>query len=68
MDGVAELVEAGDPDALARKIEELREQPDKLKDLASKGKEFAEANLSPEVGRKKYLDWVEELISLGKNR
>ena len=68
LDGVAELVEAGDPVALARKIEELSEQPDKLKNLARKGKEFAEANLSPEVGRKKYLDWVEELISLGKNR
>ena len=68
LEGVAELVEAGDPVALARKIEELSEQPDKLKDLARKGKEFAEANLSPEVGRKKYLDWVEELISMGKNR
>jgi len=68
LDGVAELVEAGDPVALARKIEELSEQPDKLKNLARKGKEFAEANLSPEVGRKKYLDWVEELISMGKNR
>jgi len=68
LDGVAELVEAGDPIALARKIEELSRQPEKLKDLALRGKVFAEENLSAEVGRKKYLDWVEELISLGKNR
>ena len=68
LNGVADLVEAGDPVALARKIEELSGQPAKLNALARKGKEFAEANLSPEVGRKKYLDWVEELISLGKNR
>ena len=68
LDGVAELVEAGDPVVLARKIEELSGQPDKLNALARKGKEFAEANLSPDVGRKKYLDWVEDLISLGKNR
>ena len=68
LNGVADLVEAGDPVALARKIEELNGQPAKLNALARKGKEFAEVNLSPEVGRKKYLDWVEELISLGKNR
>lgn len=60
--GVAELVEAGDPVALARSIEELSEQPEKLADLAKRGRIFADANLDPEVGRKKYLDWVEKLI------
>jgi colanic acid biosynthesis glycosyl transferase WcaI len=68
LDGVAELVEAGDPFSLARKIEELSKQPEKLADLAQRGREFAEANLSPEVGRKKYLEWVEGLIAQGKNR
>ena len=63
LDGVAELVEAGDPVALARKIEELSGQPQKLGDLARRGRAFADANLSPEVGRKKYLDWVEGLIA-----
>lgn len=63
LDGVAELVEAGNPVALARKIEELSGQPEKLDDLARRGREFADANLSPEVGRKKYLDWVEGLIA-----
>lgn len=62
LDGVAELVEAGDPVALARVIEEMSRQPEKLDDLARRGKVFADANLSPEVGRKKYLNWVEELI------
>ncbi len=63
LDGVADLVEAGDPVALARKIEELSRQPEKLDELARVGREFADANLSPEVGRKKYLDWVEGLIA-----
>ena len=62
LDGVAELVEAGDPVALARAIEELSKQPEKLADLAGQGRVFADANLDPEVGRKKYLDWVQKLI------
>ncbi|CAN2212646.1 RfaG Glycosyltransferase [Candidatus Nanopelagicaceae bacterium] len=62
LDGVAELVEAGDPVALARAIEELSKQPEKLADLARRGRVFADANLDPEVGRKKYLDWVQKLI------
>ncbi|MBV5279899.1 MAG: glycosyltransferase family 4 protein, partial [Actinobacteria bacterium] len=59
LDGVAELVEAADPVALARAIEELSKQPEKLADLAGRGRVFADANLDPEVGRKKYLDWVQ---------
>ena len=62
LEGVAELVEAGDPVALARAIEELSKQPEKLADLAGRGRVFADANLDPEVGRKKYLDWVQKLI------
>jgi len=62
LDGVAELVDAGDPVALARAIEELSKQPEKLADLAGQGRVFADANLDPEVGRKKYLDWVQKLI------
>jgi glycosyltransferase involved in cell wall biosynthesis len=68
LDGMAELVEAGDPVALANKMEELSRQPEKLAELARRGREFAGANLSPEAGRKKYLDWVAGLIAQGKNR
>jgi colanic acid biosynthesis glycosyl transferase WcaI len=68
LDGVAELVEAGDPIALAGAIEELSKQPEKLTELAKRGREFADAHLSPEVGRAKYLEWVQSLIALGKNR
>lgn len=63
LDGIAELVEAGDPAALARKIEELSGRPERLSELARLGREFADANLSPEVGRRKYLDWVKGLIA-----
>lgn len=67
LDGVAELVDAGDPLALARKIEELSNRPGKLAELASKGKALAVANLSADIGRKKYVDWVEGLIKRKSN-
>jgi glycosyltransferase involved in cell wall biosynthesis len=62
LDGVAELVEAGDPKALASKIEELSSNQSRLDELARLGSAFAVKHLDPEVGRKKYLDWVEKLI------
>jgi colanic acid biosynthesis glycosyl transferase WcaI len=62
LDGVAELVEAGNPSALASKIEELSGNQSRLDELAKLGLEFAVKNLDPTVGRAKYLDWVEKLI------
>jgi glycosyltransferase involved in cell wall biosynthesis len=60
--GVAELVEAGDPKALASKIEELSRNQSRLDELAKLGSAFALKHLDPAVGRKKYLEWVEKLI------
>lgn len=62
LDGIAELVEAGDPKALAKKILELKADPKRCAELADKGSLFAAKNLSPEVGRAKYLEWVGKLI------
>ena len=62
LDGVAELVEAGDPKALASKIEELSTNQSRLDELAKLGSAFAVKNLDPAVGRKKYLEWVQKLI------
>jgi len=62
LDGIAELVEAGKPSLLARAIEDLSQDPEKRKQLASKGLEFARKNLDAEIGRRKYLDWVNTLI------
>ena len=62
LDGVAELVEAGDPKALASKIEELGRNQSRLDELAKLGSAFAVKHLDPAVGRKKYLEWVEKLI------
>ncbi len=62
LDGVAELVEAGDPKALASKIEELSKNQSRLDELAKLGSAFAVKHLDPAVGRAKYLDWVEKLI------
>jgi len=62
LDGVAELVEAADPKALAKKIEELSHNQIRLDELAKLGSEFAKKHLDPEVGRAKYLRWVEDLI------
>jgi len=62
LDGVAELVEAGDPKALASKIEELSRDQSRLDELAKLGSAFAVKHLDPAVGRAKYLEWVEKLI------
>jgi len=62
LDGVAELVEAADPKALAKKIEELSHNQIRLDELARLGSEFAKKHLDPEVGRAKYRQWVENLI------
>ena len=62
LDGVAELVDAGDPKKLATKIEELSKNQSRLDQLAKLGSEFAVKHLDPEIGRAKYLDWVGNLI------
>ncbi len=66
LEGVAELVEAGDPKALASKIEELSVNTSRLNELASLGLEFAVTNLNPAVGRAKYLEWVHEMLEAAK--
>ena len=66
LDGVAELVEAGDPKALASKIEELSLNKSRLTELASLGLEFAVKNLNPAVGRAKYLEWVRGMLEVTK--
>jgi glycosyltransferase involved in cell wall biosynthesis len=62
LDGVAELVEAGDPSALAKKIEELSGNQERLRKLAELGYEFAIKHLDPQIGRAKYREWVQELL------
>jgi glycosyltransferase involved in cell wall biosynthesis len=62
LNGVAELVEAGDAKALASKIEELSRNQSRLDELAQLGSAFAVKHLDPAVGRAKYLEWVEKLI------
>jgi glycosyltransferase involved in cell wall biosynthesis len=67
LDGVAELVEAADPKALAKKIEELSHNQFRLEELATLGSEFAKKHLDPEVGRAKYRQWVSDLINPHKD-
>ena len=62
LEGVAELVDAGDPKKLATKIEELSKNQSRLDQLAKLGSEFAVKHLGPEIGRAKYLNWVGNLI------
>jgi glycosyltransferase involved in cell wall biosynthesis len=62
LEGIAELVDAGKPELLANAMEELSRNPEKRFQLAKKGFEFARVHLDPEIGREKYLDWVENLI------
>ncbi len=63
LEGVAELVDAGDPKKLATKIEELSKNQSRLDQLAKLGSEFAVKHLDPEIGRAKYLKWVQELLN-----
>jgi glycosyltransferase involved in cell wall biosynthesis len=63
LDGIAELVEAGQPRSLAQAIDTISNQPEKLLDLADRGSKFAMEYLDPDVGRKKYLDWIERLVN-----
>ena len=63
LEGVAELVEAGDPKKLATKIEEVSKNQGRLDQLAKLGSEFAVKHLDPEIGRAKYLKWVQELLN-----
>jgi len=63
LDGIAELVEAGKPKALADSIIKLQNDPAKMEKLAMDGLAFAKANLEPSVGRAKYLEWVQKLLS-----
>jgi len=67
LDGVAELVEAADPKALAKKIEELSHNQIRLDELVKLGSEFAKKHLDPEVGRAKYRQWVSDLINPHKD-
>jgi glycosyltransferase involved in cell wall biosynthesis len=62
LNGIAELVDAEKPTILASAIKEMSQNPKKRNDLASKGLEFARKNLGAEIGRSKYLDWVNTLI------
>ena len=64
LDGIAELVEAGNPMALAQKIEELSKNPKRLNELSDLGYKFAKENLDAEKGRQKYLDWVNALLKM----
>jgi len=63
LEGVAELLDAGNPKKLATKIEELSKNQSRLDQLAKLGSEFAVKHLHPEVGRTKYLNWVQELLN-----
>ena len=62
LEGIAELVESGNPILLAQAIKDLSQNNDKRDELAYKGLEFARNNLGAENGRRKYLDWVNSLV------
>ena len=64
LNGIAELVESDQPIKLAESIKELKNNKTKMEFLAKAGLEFAEANLDPIMGRKKYVDWVNALLKM----
>ena len=62
LEGIAELVESGDPKKLAEKIVDLKNNPERRRELATLGSEFAHEHLDPAIGRERYLSWVRNLI------
>ena len=62
LDGVASLVDANNPELLAQEILKLQSDPAEMKRLSEVGLEFAQRNLSLEVGRNNYRAWVKKLL------
>jgi glycosyltransferase involved in cell wall biosynthesis len=62
LDGVAHLVDAGNPESLAQAIMHLEENPVEMQHLSERGLEFAESNLSLGAGRNNYREWVNQLL------
>jgi len=62
LDGVAHLVDAGNPALLAQAIMHLEENPVEMQHLSERGLEFAESNLSLRAGRSNYREWVNQLL------
>lgn len=62
LDNFAVIVESESPSKLADQISILSSNPDKMLTLASLGYGFAERNLGIDIGHRKYLNWVRDLI------
>ena len=74
LEGIAELVEAGNPYALANAILRLKKDESRRSVLAEKGLKFAAQELNPGKAQTRYMNWVRDLVddgnkgdSLGKN-
>ena len=63
LEGIAELVEAGNPALLAQRIEYSYLHRNELTEKVDIGYRFAVDNLSPQMGRAKYLNWIEVLLN-----
>jgi glycosyltransferase involved in cell wall biosynthesis len=68
LEGIASIVPAGDPKALLDGLLELKNDIARCENLAEAGLTFARNNLSADVGRARYLEWVSDLISRGTRR
>ena len=62
LEGLADIVQAGDPQALANGIIVLRDNFERRAELANNGLLFAEEHLSAEKGRANYRNWVNRLF------
>ena len=62
LEGLAEIVPAGDPQALANGMITLRHNFERRTELANNGLVFAQEYLSAETGRANYRNWVNQLF------
>lgn len=60
--GLAVWVDAGQPDELAKMITEIAESPIEAQLLAKEARRYYEKKLTSHAGRRRYLDWIFEIM------
>lgn len=64
LDGLAQIVPAGNPILLAEKIIYLKQNEVYRNSLAKKALEYAYLNLTQEKGRKRYINWLTDVTAV----
>jgi glycosyltransferase involved in cell wall biosynthesis len=64
--GSAERINPGDPEALARRIQYLANDPERLLEMGRFGEDYARLALSADGAKGRAIDFVSELLARAK--